>query len=324
MNAPVNQSSVSASGHEHNWSDVSVHTYIKIGLLAVLFYWFFATEIMNMVHRWANDATWTHGFLIPLFSLYFLNQKKEQILGSPISPNWPLGLTLLFLCLLMYPLNVVQFKFFYGRQILIPATLGTMVFFMGGWKLIRYTWLPIGYLFFAIPLPDRLYAQMTIPLRKLAAEAAAIVLNVIPDMTAIVQGVVIEVVYRGKPLEPGLDVAEACSGMRLLMAFVALGVAMAYLHERPVWQRLTLLASTIPISIICNVIRVTITGLIYVLWDPQYAQGIYHDTLGLLMLPVAFGLYGGLAWLMSNLFVEEATVQPDIITRSHQHGGQNQ
>ncbi len=324
MNAPVNQSSVKTSGQGHEWSEVSVHTYVKIGLLAAVFYWFFADEIVNMVRRWTNDATWTHGFLIPLFSLYFLNQKKEQILGSSISPNWPLGLTVLLLCLLMYPLNVVQFKFFYGRQILIPATLGAVAFFMGGWKLIRYTWLPIGYLFFAIPLPDRLYAQLTIPLRKLAAEAAAIVLNIVPDMTASVQGVVIEVVYRGKPLEPGLDVAEACSGMRLLMAFVALGVAMAYLHERPVWQRLMLLASTIPISIICNVIRVTITGLIYILWDPQYAQGIYHDTLGLLMLPVAFGLYGGLAWLMTNLFVEEATVQPDIITRTRPHGGQEQ
>ena len=103
--------------------------------------------------------------------------------------------------------------------------------------------------------------------------------------------------------------------MRLLMAFVALGVAMAYLHERPIWQRLVLLASTIPIAILCNVVRVTITGLIYILWDPRYAQGMYHDVLGLLMLPLAFGLYGLMAWFMGNLFVEEETIQPDIVVR---------
>jgi hypothetical protein len=46
----------------------------------------------------------------------------------------------------------------------------------------------------------------------------------------------------------------------------------------------------------------------------MYAQGIYHDMLGLLMLPLAFGLYGGLAWFMSNLVVEK-TVQQEVIVR---------
>ena len=115
----------------------------------------------------------------------------------------------------------------------------------------------------------------------------------------------IDVIYKGKATESALNVAEACSGMRLLMAFVALGVAMAYLHWRPVWQRLVLLVSTIPIAIFCNFVRVTITGFIYILGNPQYAKGVYHDMLGMLMLPLAFALYGGLAWLMSNLFVDE-------------------
>jgi len=93
-------------------------------------------------------------------------------------------------------------------------------------------------------------------------------------------------------------------------------VAMAYLHPRAVWQRLVLLASTIPIAILCNVVRVTVTGFIYILWDPKYATGIYHDLLGMLMLPLAFGLYGGLAWFMSNLLVDaKDQVQEDIIVR---------
>ena len=106
--------------------------------------------------------------------------------------------------------------------------------------------------------------------------------------------------------------------MRLLMAFLALGVAMAYLHYRPIWQRLVLLASTMPIAIICNIVRVTITGFIYVLVDPEYAQGIYHDLLGMAMLPLAFGLYGLLAWFMSNLLVESTEAKPpDVVVRSH-------
>jgi exosortase/archaeosortase family protein len=65
------------------------------------------------------------------------------------------------------------------------------------------------------------------------------------------------------------------------------------------------LASTIPIAIFCNIVRVTATGFIYVLADPKYTQGLYHDALGLAMLPLAFGLYGFLAWFMSSLFFDE-------------------
>ena len=100
------------------------------------------------------------------------------------------------------------------------------------------------------------------------------------------------------------------------MAFVALGVVMAYVHHRALWQRIILLLSTVPIAIFCNIIRVTITGFIYVLISPKYTQGIYHDMLGMAMLPLAFGLYGFLAWFMSSLIVEdESETREDIITR---------
>ncbi|GAH54271.1 unnamed protein product, partial [marine sediment metagenome] len=141
-------------------------------------------------------------------------------------------------------------------------------------------------------------------------------LNLVSSLEATASGVVIDVIYEGQRLEPALNVAEACSGMRLLMAFLALGVAMAYLHYRPIWRRIVLLASTIPIAIFCNVVRVTVTGFIHVLIHPRYTQGIYHDVLGIAMLPLAFGLYGFLAWFMSNLFIEETgAVAEDIVVR---------
>ena len=141
-------------------------------------------------------------------------------------------------------------------------------------------------------------------------------LNLVGELDATASGVVIDVMYKGQRLEPAINVAEACSGMRLLMAFLALGVAMAYLHYRPMWQRLILLASTIPIAIFCNIIRVTATGFIYILIDPKYAQGAYHDLLGFAMLPLAFCLYGSLAWFISSLFIEEtAQGAADVIIR---------
>ncbi len=305
----------SAPFQKQRWRELGLHIYIKILIIGGLFCYLFRNEIRAIVHRWLTDSSWSHGFLIPLFSLYFINQHKKEILDLRTGPNY-LGLFFLICGILFYPFNMIHLQYGYLRPISMIATLGAIVLFLGGWRLIRYTWLPIAFLVFAVPLPQRYYTQLTIPMRQWAATVASGLLNLVPELKTTANGVVIDVFYKGKPLEPALDVAEACSGMRLLMAFLALGVAMAYLHYRPIWQRIILLASTIPIAILCNIIRVTVTGFIYVLIHPKYTQGIYHDMLGLAMLPLAFGLYGFLAWFMSSLFIEESkTVTEDVVVR---------
>jgi len=297
------------------WRDIGLNSFIKVSIVGILFCYLFRNELYSIVQRWITDSSWSHGFLIPIFSIYFINQHKNQILNLQTKPNY-LGFVLMILGILFYPFNMVQLQYGYLRPITMIATLGAIVLFMGGWCLIRYTWLPIAFLVFAVPLPQRYYVSLTMPMRKLAATIATALLNLVSGIEANVNGVVIDVIYQGKRLEPALNVAEACSGMRLLMAFLALGIAMAYLHYRPLWQRIILLASTIPIAIFCNILRVTITGFIYILIHPKYTQGIYHDMLGLAMLPMAFGLYGLLAWFMSILFIEESDVSTeDIVVR---------
>ena len=302
---------------EKSWLDLGVHAFVKAAVISGLIWWIFREEINGIVRQWLTNPSWSHGFLIPLFSLYFLNQSKDEILAiKEPRPSWMVGLPLVLFFLVLYPVNVVMLKFMYGKPLILIAVIGSVVLFTGGWKILKYTWLPVAYLFFAVPLPGRLYFQLTNPMRQLAAQVATVILNMVPQLEATVQGSTIDVIYKGVLMEPGLDVADACSGMRLLMAFVALGVAMAYLHWRPIWQRMVLLATTVPIAIVCNIVRVTITGFIYILGNPKYAQGIYHDMLGMLMLPLAFVLYGGLAALMENLFIDEdETEEEDIIVR---------
>ncbi|MBA7640936.1 hypothetical protein ES703_48607 [subsurface metagenome] len=318
-----NQSSSAARGSPFaaspraSWRELGVHNYVKMSIIGGLFYCLFHKEIGELVYIWLNDRSWSHGFLIPLFSLYFINQHKKEILSLQIkSSYW--GLFFLICGIVFYPLNIVHFQYWYLRPIGMIATLGAVVLFLGGWRLVKYTWLPVGFLVFAVRVPARYYVKLTMPMRQMAARVATALLNLVSGLEATVHGVVIDVIYEGQRLEP-LNVAEACSGMRLLMAFLALGVAMAYLHYRPVWQRIVLLASTIPIAIFCNIVRVTATGFIYVLIHPRYTQGIYHDILGIGMLPLAFVLYGSLAWFMSSLFIEETeAVAEDIVVRRRQ------
>ena len=315
----VERQGVGTPVEKQQWCQLGVHNYVKILMIGGLLCYLFRSEIRMLVQDWLADSSWSHGFLIPLFSLYFINQHKHEILALQTRPNY-LGLVFLVCVILFYFFNLVSpAGYAYFRSLSMLATLGAVVLFLGGWRLVKYTWLPIVFLIFAVPFPRRYYVSLTTPMQKLSATVAGALLDLVGGMQTTVNGIVIDVVYKGRRLEPSLNVAEACSGMRLLMAFLALGVAMAYLHYRPLWQRFVLLASTVPIAIFCNFVRVTVTGFIFVLIHPRYTQGIYHDMLGIAMLPLAFGLYAFLAWFMSSLFVEESeVVTEDVIVRKRE------
>jgi exosortase len=316
ITSTVERQGAGAPVGKQQWRQLGLHNYVKILIIGGLLCYLFRGEFRMLVQDWLADSSWSHGFLIPLFSLYFVNQHKQEILNLRARPNY-LGLIFLVFGILVYFFNLVSpAGYAYFRSLSVLATLGAIVLFLGGWRLVKYTWLPIAFLIFAVPFPRRYYVSLTMPMQKLSATVAGALLDMVGGIETTVNGIVIDVIYKGQRLEPSLNVAEACSGMRLLMAFLALGVAMAYLHYRPLWQRLVLLASTIPIAIFCNFVRVTVTGFIYVLIHPRYTQGIYHDMLGIAMLPLAFALYGFLAWFMSSLFIEESeAVAEDIVVR---------
>ena len=196
----------------------------------------------------------------------------------------------------------------------VGAIVGVTVL-MGGWSIIRVAWFPIGFLVLGIPLPEALYVQLTLPLREFAATVAATVMPwFAKGLYTEAQAVVIDYVMPGRP--PGqLNIEEACSGMRLMMAFVTLGVAMAYLRDRPAWQRIVMVLSCIPIAVLCNSIRVTTTGLLYVYGRQQLASGTAHQLLGILMLLIALGLYALIGYILNHLFIEETQ------GRAHNGGG---
>ena len=178
--APLSQRTASPR-YKQQWRELGVHTYIKILIVGGLIYYLFRIEIGEIVGLWVSDSSWSHGFLIPLFSLYFVNQKKEQILNVQARPNY-LGLLLLVCAIAFYVFNRMTpsgYEYFCRNSIV--ATTGAVVLLLGGWHLLKYTWLPIVYLVFAVPLPYRYYKELTIPMRQWAAAVAGNLLNMVPN-----------------------------------------------------------------------------------------------------------------------------------------------
>lgn len=185
------------------------------------------------------------------------------------------------------------------------VTLFGIVLTMCGWGVMKIAWFPIVFLLCAIPWPPLLYSQLALPLQQLAAWVAVFTLQV-TGVEADYSGTKIFMTIPGAvPPVRTLNVAEACAGLRSLMTFVSLGAAMAFLSSRPMWQKLFITFSAVPIAIFCNVLRVSGQGLLDRYVSQELSQDFAHQFVGLLMLLPAFFMLLGVCWILDQLFIEE-------------------
>ena len=105
-----------------------------------------------------------------------------------------------------------------------------------------------------------------------------------------------------------LNIAEACSGMRMLVAFLALGVALAWTGLDHWWQRIIMILLAVPVAVFVNMLRVTTLGVLS-LWDMEFTTGEFHHFIGFLWLVPAFLAYMGIMWVIRRLVVEDDSAE---------------
>lgn len=275
-------------------------TSVALAAVAVAMASFYFTDLLQLLERWSKDAGWSHGFVVPLISLFFIRLKWEKLQQlRPAGSLWGLAV------LLVGAAGQVLFRAT-GLQhmsgLSIPVVLYGLVLFVFGWEYLKVLWLPIGYLVFALPPPTALYVQVTMPMQKVAAELGVQLLPLFGG-EGTRNGTVIDVAFSTGHTR--LFVAQACSGMRMLVAFFALAVALGYSSDRPMWQKVALAACALPIAILCNGLRVTLTGLLAVKVSQAWADGDAHGFFGFTMLIPAMAMQLGVAWVLDRIFVEE-------------------
>lgn len=215
--------------------------------------------------------------------------------------DWGLGTLMAGLLLAAYGIWPGQND--YLKDVGMVMTLFGVVLTLAGPHVMKIAWFPIVFLFCAIPWPGLVYTKLAIPLQNLAAGLSVIVMN-LAQVDAVVEGTRI-VIERGSGPARVLNVAEACAGMRSLMTFVTLGAAIAFLSlSRPLWQKLIIIASAVPIAILCNAARVSTVGLLDVYVSEEATRGVTHSYVGLLLLIPAFFLLLGVGWVLDRLFIE--------------------
>jgi exosortase len=252
--------------------------------------------LTEMAARWDSDPRYSHGYLIPLFAIVILALRWDRCPAYPGVPNW-WGLLPILAGMSLQLLGTYVFNYWLQGMALIPYTLGIALMF-GGWRGLLWAAPAIAFLLFMIPLPYRLEGALGQGLQNLSTLASVFTLQLL-GMPVLSSGNIIRLGTHQ------LNVAEACSGLSMLMTFYALSAAAAVLIDRPRIYKIIILLSAAPIAVIANVIRIVITSVLYTMASSELAEKVFHDVAGWVMMPLGLGLLWFELWVLSKLLVDE-------------------
>lgn len=269
---------------------------VSLIILAAGVGWSYWTTFALMSDKWANDPQYSHGYLVPVFAAVLLWLRRGQLDVTQLRPSW-WGLPILIGGVLMRLAGSMYYLEWFDFLSILPVLFGICLL-LGGWHALRWAWPAIAFLFFMIPLPYTLEVALRGPLRRVGTVASTYLMQTI-GLPAVAEGNVIVVE------EHRIGVVEACSGMRMLMIFFALSTAVALLSERPLWERIVVILSAVPIALISNIIRITVTGVLHLLVSSEIADLVFHDLAGWLMMPLGLLLLWLELWLLAHLFIVE-------------------
>ena len=269
--------------------------YVQAGILFLLAAWLYAPLAMGLAARWWQDPNYTHGFFVPLFSLFLIWERREKLAALRIQPSWS-GLAILLFALMALVLGTIDSRFFLSRISMLFFVAGVVVF-LAGWKHLAAIAFPLAFLVLMIPSVT-LLDQITFPLQMIASKTASFLLLLLG----------IPVVREGNIIllpSARLEVAEACSGIRSLFSLITLTVIYGYMVETKIRVRVLLALLAIPVSVFANALRIAITGVVVERWGIAGAEGTLHLLSGWLVFAGSLGLVFLIHRLFQALFMTE-------------------
>lgn len=252
-----------------------------------------ASAIGWMIGRWQwPGADMSHGWLIPCVSAYLVWQRRDDLRRAAGAPARA-GLVVLILALLLY---LAGLRIQQTRLVLVALAglLWAIPTFVYGLRVGRILGFPCAYLLFCIPVT--FLETLTLPLRLISTGASAALLNGL----GIAVSRVGTAIYFSSTTDFALDVAHPCSGLRYLMAMIALTTAYSYLALQSTTRRWILCLCSIPLAIVGNIVRILLIALVGLTFGQETAMGFYHDYSGYAVFVVAILLMIGLGGLLQR------------------------
>lgn len=243
----------------------------------------YGPALAELARRWWTDPSYSHGFLVPFLSAALAGRwyrRERPALGPSVSR---LGVGEMLAGFVIHAAaTVIVFPplDFVG----LVCVLRGLALILGGTEWGRGLRFPILFLFFLFPLPAVWTSAVAVWLQDVVATLAAGMLKLF--WVCHRQGNAIHL--------PGLDqplfVAEECSGLRQIVAFVALAALLGAWNPRPSWQRIVLVLAAVPVAIVANLVRVLLMAIGAKWFGDDWLSGWMHDLPGIVTLPLGLGL----------------------------------
>lgn len=271
------------------------------GVMVLLLTWAFMNSFSKVFAAWESPQ-YSHGYLIPVFSMALLYLKRESFVK--VVPTWQqgLGVGIVVLAVLVRQYYGMRAVMTPDRVMFVPALLGVMLI-IGGVAALKWATLPILFLAFMYPFPSGLERSLLFPLKSLSTRVSHYALETL-GIECFTEG--------NRIMLDGVDlgVVDACSGLRMFTIFLALAGGIALVTTRPIWERVAIFISAIPISLAVNSIRITLTGIAYSVLGSEgevvrLVTMVLHDFAGWIMMPMALGLLYLTYQVLANVIIEE-------------------
>ncbi len=279
---------------------------LAISILTILFLWSYWPSFVDLWNIWQRSDEYSSGLLVPFLAIYVLWSRRHDITNCPIRPCI-LGL---FAFVAAQGIRLIGLFLMYGslEMLSIALSIAALVLFFFGWRLFRKVSTILLFLCLMLPWPKQVEAAVALPLQRWATSSAVFCLQIMGY----------EVVAEGNIIHIGqatVAVAEACNGLRMITAFFVIGGLVALLVERAWWQKLIVLASCLPIALVCNTARLTITAIAFTIVNHENLEVVFHDFGGYAMMPLALAGIVAELWLLAKLTTPPAEQERMVVIR---------
>jgi len=263
--------------------------YIKLIITLILFAFLYLPIVPPLVREWISVDDYSHGFLIPFISLYFLWHKRDDLKNTPVSPSWA-GIVFIVAGLALYFAARIGYQFFLQCLSAFIVLFG-IIYVNAGRQMAKKVSFAIAYLVFMIPLPQLVYNTVTFHMRLLSTKLAYAVIKLL-GATATRDGNIINLPTCS------LVVANPCSGLRGLIVLMAASLAIGYIFQTDIRKRIILFISALLISILMNTARLVATAVAVDMLEAFDVPASVHNATGIIAVMIGLAI---LFWISEML-----------------------
>ena len=259
----------SEKNREKHLLTITSITPLLLSLLAIITTFFFLyNEAFRWLYSiWSLDKVYSHGFVVPLISLYIAWEQRERFRKLPTAPDYGSGLVIILVCLAL--LLISQFSAIIQIEaISLFFIIPGIILLIGGKKILRASLLSWLYLSFMIPWLDPILNRMQHPFQLASSVMGATLLNFFFPVYR--NGVFIQLP------NINMEVAAECSGINFFISILAIGIPLVYFTQRTWAKAVLVLVVGCILTMLSNGLRVALAGVMGQCYGPELLHGPGH------------------------------------------------